>query len=213
MSVIRLVIADDADLVIAGAQAVLHADPRFRVVGTARCADQLHLTLRTHPADLLLLNEWLYNLDLFSAVADLRATYPDLLLIIMGALGDGLLIRDLLDAGIHAYLFKSDDLCTQLITAIDYVRQGRLYLSPTASAEYLSATQARSSHYPLDAEAHHVLQLLAHGEHATHISSRLGISKRRVYWIREKLRRRLGAKTNEHLIQRATAEGLILPRD
>ena len=38
-----------------------------------------------------------------------------------------------------------------------------------------------------------VLQLLAHGEHAGQISKRLGIDKRRVYWVREKLRRRFGA--------------------
>jgi hypothetical protein len=34
-----------------------------------------------------------------------------------------------------------------------------------------------------------------------------------VYWVREKLRRRFGAKTNEHLIQRAAAEGFIYPHD
>ncbi len=38
----------------------------------------------------------------------------------------------------------------------------------------------------------------------------LGITKHRVYWEREKLRRRFGAK-NEHFIQHATTEGFIYP--
>ena len=50
-------------------------------------------------------------------------------------------------------------------------------------------------------------------EHAGQISERMGIDKRRVYWVRDKLRRRFGAKTNEHFIQRAAAEGFIYPRD
>jgi DNA-binding CsgD family transcriptional regulator len=48
---------------------------------------------------------------------------------------------------------------------------------------------------------------------AGQISEQLGIDKRRVYWIREKLRKRFGARTNEHLIQRAAAEGFIPRRD
>jgi DNA-binding CsgD family transcriptional regulator len=73
--------------------------------------------------------------------------------------------------------------------------------------------QSPNAHEQLDTESREVLQLLAHGEHAGEISKRMGIDKRRVYWVREKLRRRFGAKTNEHLIQRATSEGFIYPRD
>ena len=111
------------------------------------------------------------------------------------------------------YLYKSDDLCELLVTAIDTVLLDRPYLSPTANAEYLIAMQSPNANERLDPEARQVLQLLAHGEHAGQISKRLGIDKRRVYWVREKLRRRFGAKTNEHLIQRAAAEGFIYSRD
>lgn len=54
---------------------------------------------------------------------------------------------------------------------------------------------------------------LSHKEHAGEISERIGIDKRCVYWVREKLRRHFGAKINEYLIQRAAAEGFIYPHD
>lgn len=143
----------------------------------------------------------------------LRETVPLAKLLVMGALADGLLVRDLFHVGADGYLYKGDDLCEIPITAIETVMLDRPYLSPTANAEYLIAMQSPNAHERLDLESRQVLQLLAHGEHAGEISERMGIDKRRVYWVREKLRRRFGAKTNEHLIQRAAAEGFIYPRD
>lgn len=210
---IRIVIADDADLVIAGAQSVLNADHRFNVVGTARCMDDVLKTIETVPTDVILLSEWIHNLDILSAVEAIHRVNHTVKIIVMGGLADGLLIRDLFSVGVRGYLYKSDDLCDLLVIAIDTVLLDRPYLSPTANAEYLIAMQSPNAHERLDAEARQVLQLLAHGDHAGQISKQLGIDKRRVYWVREKLRRRFGAKTNEHLIQRAATEGLIYPND
>lgn len=210
---IRIVLADDADLVIEGAQSVLSADHRFHVVGTARCMDDLLKTIEAGYPDVVVLSEWIHNLDILSAVEAIHTVRPGLKVIVMGGLADGLLIRDLFACGVSGYLYKSDDLCELLVTAIDTVLLDRPYLSPTANAEYLIAMQSPNANERLDPEARQVLQLLAHGEHAGQISERLGIDKRRVYWVREKLRRRFGAKTNEHLIQRAAAEGFIYPHD
>jgi DNA-binding NarL/FixJ family response regulator len=210
---IRIVIADDADLVIVGAQSVLNADHRFNVVGTARCVDDLLQAVEERYPDVVVLNEWIHNLDILSVVETIKRTRPLVKIVVMGGLADGLLIRDLFASRVSGYLYKSDDLCELLVTAIETVMLDRPYLSPTANAEYLIAMQSPNANEQLDPEARQVLQLLAHGEHAGHIGERLGIDKRRVYWVREKLRRRFGAKTNEHLIQRAAAEGFIYPRD
>ena len=211
---IRIVIADDADLVIVGAQSVLNADHRFNVVGTARCMDDLLKAVEAGYPDVVVLSEWIHNLDILSVVETIhQRTSTGLKIIVMGGLADGLLIRDLFASGVSGYLYKSDDLCELLVIAIETVMLDRPYLSPTANAEYLIAMQSPNANDRLDPESRQVLQLLAHGDHAGQISERLGIDKRRVYWVREKLRRRFGAKTNEHLIQRAAAEGFIYPRD
>jgi len=93
----------------------------------------------------------------------------------------------------------------------------RPYLSPTANAEYLVALHSLQPDGYLDDEAREVLNKLAKGIHAGQIAREMGISQRRVremgisqrrvYWVRQKLRQRFGAKTNEHLIHRAAAEG------
>lgn len=59
--VIRIVLADDADLVIEGAQSVLNADHRFHVVGTARCMDDLLRTIEVGYPDVVVLSEWIHS--------------------------------------------------------------------------------------------------------------------------------------------------------
>ena len=86
-------------------------------------------------------------------------------------------------------------------------------LSPTASTACLIAARSRYRFRPLDAESRQVLALLAKGLPANEIAELMALTQRRVYWVREKLRRRFGARTNEYLIQCATAEGFIYPRD
>lgn len=89
--------------------------------------------------------------------------------------------------------------------------RNRPYLSPTANAEYLVAMQSLERDWRLDGEARAVLRLLAQGCHVGQIALALNIPPRRVYWVREKLRRRFGAVTNEHMMSRAAAEGFVYP--
>lgn len=210
---IRIIIADDADLIILGVQTVLNADHRYNVVGRARCISDLLTTITENQPDVIILSEWLHSIDILSAVEQIKSLHSTVKVIVMGGLADGQLIRELFASGVNSYLYKSDDLCELLVTAVDSVMVNRPYLSPTANAEYLITMQSYNAKDQLDAEARQVLQLLAYGEHAGQISERLGIQKRRVYWVREKLRRRFGARTNEHLIQRAAAEGFIYPHE
>lgn len=206
---IRIVIADDTDLVILGAQSVLNGDHRFQVVGTARCVPELLAVVEAHQPDVVVLNEWLYNLDILTTIEHLRQLQPSVKIIVMGGLVDGLLIRDLFASGVSGYLYKSDDLCQLLVTAIHTAMLNRPYLSPTANAEYLVAMQSPMRDWHLDDESRRLLRLLMQGEHIASIAEHMNISTRRVYWLRQRLKERFGAKTNEHLISRAASEGFI----
>jgi DNA-binding NarL/FixJ family response regulator len=208
---VRIVIADDADLLLLGAETVLGQDHRCRVVGLARCLDDLLPLVQEQAPDVVLLGEWLYSIDTLSAVQRLLVLRPDLRIIVMGSLADGLLIHELFAQGAAGYLYKSDDLLECLPHAVNTVMCDRPYLSPTANAEYLVAMQHPADIVTLDEELRQVLQRLARGEHVGEIAHGMGISLRRVYWVRQKLRQRFGAKTNEHLIHRAAVEGFLYP--
>ena len=206
---IRIVIADDSDLTLRGAVSVLEDDHRLRVMSAVRSLSELLAALAVHPADVVLLSEGLYNTDVLSATEQVQATTPLAQVIVIGTLNDGLLIRDLFAVGARGYLFRSDDLVTCLLPAVNTVMSDQPYLSPTANAEYLVAMQSPRRNCYLDAEARTVLRLLASGSHVGEIAHELSVPVRRIYWVRQKLRERFGATTNEHMMCLAVQEGFV----
>lgn len=211
---VRVLLADEADLVLIGIQCILTGCPDIEVVSTVRSLDELLGAARDFLPHVILFNERLDPLtDVVSIAERLRMLAPQAHLIILGNSADGFMIRTLFDRKARAYLYLADDLGDCLIPAIKRVVQDRPYLSPTANSEYLVAMQQRARKWHINEEARTILHLLAQGYAVSDIAARLQVAPRHVYWIREKLRRRFGASTNEHLIRRATAEGFTAISD
>jgi len=205
---IQLLLADEADLVLIGAQAILKDRPDWEVIQTARSGGELLDAARRWQPDIILFNEHLDPLiDVLALVERLKQAAPNSRQIVLGSKVDGLLVRDLFVCGVLGYLFTGDDLGDCLIPALTTVMNNRPYLSPTANAEYLVAMKSPLRDWKLDSEARAVLRLLARGMHINDIAMQLDVPQRRIYWVRQKLRRRFGANTNEHLISMAVAEG------
>jgi DNA-binding NarL/FixJ family response regulator len=203
----QILIADSSSLTVIGAETILKARPDT-IILKAQCASELIDLARTHPPDILLMGDLLDPLiDTLALIERLRATAPCVRIIVMGTLTDGRLIQDLFALRVSGYLAVGDDLSACLLTAVDTVLRERPYLSPSANSEYLILMQTGDRDWKLDSEARAVLRLLAQGCTVGTIAAQLRVKPRRVYWVREKLRYRFGATTNEHLISRAAAEG------
>jgi DNA-binding NarL/FixJ family response regulator len=206
--VIRILIGDLADLVLIGAETILKGHTDWELVQSTRCTNDLLEAARCCQPDIILFNEHLDPLiDVLALVERLKQASPNSHLIVLGGQVDGLMIRDLFACGVMGYLFSGDDLRDCLIPAFTTVMNNRPYLSPTANAEYLVAMQSPLRDWKLDSEARAVLRLLARGLHIGDIASQMDVPLRRIYWVRQKLRKRFGANTNEHLISMAVAEG------
>jgi DNA-binding NarL/FixJ family response regulator len=55
---IRIILADDADMMILGMKTVLESDHRYAVVGTARSIGELLCVAKSEPTDLIIFNEF-----------------------------------------------------------------------------------------------------------------------------------------------------------
>lgn len=203
----RIVLGDEADVVLIGIETILRRSASCDII-TVRGGDTLLETARRLLPEVILFNERLDPLiDVLALVERLKHASPQSRLLVLGSQVDGLLVRDLFACGVLGYLFSGDDLKDCLIPALNTVLKNRPYLSPTANAEYLVAMQSPLRDWRLDSEARAVLRLLARGLHVNDIAIQMDVPLRRIYWVRQKLRKRFGANTNEHLISMAIAEG------
>jgi len=207
---ISVSIADEADLTVTGIQAVLSNQPDLQVVSTCRSLADLVFSLEKRCPEILLLSNRLEpDMDGITLVEQIHRTAPRMKQIILSNQSDGLLVHELFAAGISAFLYKGDPLSYYLPEAVQAVLRNKPYLSPTANAEYLIAVQSGQNDWRMDGEARTVLHLLTQGYRPQENALMRGVSVRRVYWVNNKLRRRFGAETNEHLIARAAEEGFL----
>jgi DNA-binding NarL/FixJ family response regulator len=205
---IRIVLGDESDVVLIGVQTILKDCVTWKVVDTTRNGEELLDAVQRLQPEIILFNERLDPLiDVLALVERLKNASPKSGLVVFGSQADGLLVRDLFACGVLGYLFSGDDLRNCLIPALTTILHNRPYLSPTANAEYLVAMQSPIRDWKLDSEARAVLRLLARGLHINDIATQMDVPLRRIYWIRQKLRKRFGANTNEHLISMAVSEG------
>jgi DNA-binding NarL/FixJ family response regulator len=210
MAVTRIVLADDTDLALIGARAVVSRDDRFQVAGVCQSLPDLFDLITAAAPDVILLGDRLEpDLDVLALVERVQVAAPHARLIVMGRLPDGLIVHELLNSGVMGYLYKSDRLEEYLIEAVSAALRGKPYLSPAASAEFLLAVRDGRTGWQLDAEARDVLRLLAQGHRPQEIALMRHVPVRRIYWVGNKLRNRFGAETNEHLIARAAEEGFL----
>ncbi|MEL6408226.1 MAG: response regulator transcription factor [Chloroflexota bacterium] len=206
-----LVIGSNSDLLNKGMTHTLEQHGNYVVVGIAQSATDLLDYVQTAQPAVTIIEDGLYDRHILDLLHFVTHACPTTKIIVLGALADGLLVRDLFHAGANGYLYKSDRLCECLTFAVATVLRDRKYLSPTANAEYLVAMQSPQRDWHLDHEARTVLQMLAQGKRAYEIARDLDVDTKRVYFVRQKLRKRFGAETNEHLISVAATEGFIYP--
>ncbi len=207
---VKIVIANEMDLILEGIKTVLREHGIFQVMGACQLlSDLLGLLADTSPDVILLDDKIEPELDVLALIEQVKRAAPISRLIVMGNLPDGLIVQEVLTCGAAGYLYKSDPLTSCLIEAIKMVLKGRPYLSPTANSEYLLAMQSDRADWQLDTEAREVLRLLARGIRRKEIALRLGVTLRRVHNICERLRHRFGVETNEQLIARAAEEGFL----
>ena len=207
---VRIILADDMGLALVGAEMLLKQERDFQVVGAFQSLPEMLAALTGSPVDIVLVGDRLEpGVDVLALVDQVQRAAPRARIIVMSMIYDGLIVHDLLTSGVAGYLYKSDLLQQHLVNAVRAVMRGKLFLSPTANAAYLSAMQSGRREWQIDAEAREVLRLMSRGKRPQEVALLCGIPIRRVYWIDSKLRERFGAETNEHLIARAAEEGFL----
>lgn len=203
----HILIADASSLTVVGAKTVL-SQRADTLITTASTADELLQACRTDRPDLILLGETLDpDHETLTLLERVRDASPVTRVLLIGLHPHGLFIRDAIALGALGYLSLLDDLREGLLTAVEFALRNRQYLSPSANSEYLIVLHQGKRKWQLDAETRSVLNLLVQGYSVADIAARMNSTVRHIYWVRDKLRARFGATTNEHLVSRAKSEG------
>ncbi len=214
MTMPRLVLADDHQIVRQGLRALLAAEPDLDVVGEA--ADGLavvSLVERLRP-DVLIVDLMMPGLSGLEVTRQVRQRSPHTQVIILSMHASEAYVFEALRNGAAAYVLK-DVSTADLVHAVHEVMAGRHYLSPPLSERaimaYIQQAQAAAPdpYESLTTREREVLHLAAQGCSNPEMATRLGISARTVENHRANVMHKLRLQTQTDLIRYALRRGII----
>jgi DNA-binding NarL/FixJ family response regulator len=212
MGTIRVVLADDHEVVRRGVRSLLEA-PDIEVVAEAGDGHQALAAVAAHRPDVLMTDIAMPGMTGLELAERVARDFPPTRVLILSMHKDKAYATRALAAGAAGYLLK-DSGAAECEAAVRAVVRGESYLSPAVSghvvAEYTRLAQAEAAAAdPLTSRQREVLRLIAEGLPTKSIARRLGISAKTVEAHRGQLMERLGIHDVASLVRYAIRIGLI----
>jgi DNA-binding NarL/FixJ family response regulator len=219
---VRIVVADDQQVVRAGFASLLETQPDFTVVGTAsEGADAVRICRELRP-DVVVMDVRMPGMDGIEATRQLTASgleRPRILILTTFHLDE--YVYDALRAGASGFLLK-DVTAEQLFDAVRVIAAGDALLAPAVTrrliGEFAQQQPSQSGAAPsalaeLTPRETEVLQLIAEGLSNPEIAARLVVTEETVKTHVSHVLRKLGLRDRTQAVIAAYESGLIVPRD
>ncbi len=215
MKPVRILIADDHELIRRGLAAELGQTPGWLVVGEAANGNEaVRLAAELRP-DLIVIDLSMPELNGLAAARRILAAEPAARILILTAHESEQLVREVLAAGAQGYVLKSDA-GRVLVTALQSLLDGRPFFTSkvarTVVEGYLRSPASESAGTsPLSAREQEIVQLLAEGKSNKEVARALGISVKTAETHRSNIMRKTGFSSLAELVRFAVRNKIVEP--
>ncbi|PNG24761.1 response regulator transcription factor [Methylocella silvestris] len=211
---LRVFLADDHPVVLAGVKALIGADPEMTIVGDA-CDGRSALSLATElKPDIVILDISMPGLNGTKVAELLRAACPQSKILALTVHEDRGYLRQLLELGVAGYVLKRSA-AEELIRAIRAVAAGGIYLDPAIAGKVLGGIPQKTTVVALSAIADlseretEVLRLTAGGHSHKAVAAELRISVKSVETYKARAMEKLGFDSRVQLVRYAAGKGWL----
>lgn len=206
----KVLVADDHPIFIEGLNGLLCG--HFDLVGSVHDGEELIKAAQQLCPDVIVTDLSMPRLNGFDAIRRLRDEGCTARFIVLTMHPEVEMATEAFRAGVCGYVLKQSA-SKELISAIEEVVNGRVYLTPLIAKDFISALveaqppavekRVAASAVPLSPRQKQVLQLIAEGRTMKEIGNVLNISSRTAEAHKYEMMQSLGAKTTAQLVQYA----------
>jgi DNA-binding NarL/FixJ family response regulator len=219
MANLRLLVADDHDVVRKGVRMLLEEQPGWEVAAEAANGREAVEKAQLVQPDVTILDLSMPELNGLEAAREILKTVQTKILILTMYDSDPL-IRQTLEAGARGYLLKSDA-GKDLVSAVDALRRNKTFFTPKVAQMVLEGYLGRPTKdneaedtnrkngLRLTARQKQILQLLAEGKSSKEVAVTLNISVKTAETHRANIMRRLDCHSVTELVRYAIRNHII----
>jgi len=218
MKTLRILVADDHDLMRRGIKALLQSHAGWEVCGEAHTGREAVTKAEELKPDIVILDISMPDLNGVDAAKRIRKSSPDTEVLILSVHYSDQLIRDILEAGVRGYIVKSDS-DRDLIIAVETLANHKPFFTPRATEVMLTnfnegktrAEPPETMRDRLTSREREIVQLLAEGKSSKEVASSLNISVKTAETHRANIMRKLQLHTVSELVRYAVRNQIIEP--
>jgi DNA-binding NarL/FixJ family response regulator len=216
MGTLRVLVADDHEIVRKGLRSILEEQPGWEIAGEASDGREAVDKAKALKPDVSVLDVSMPGLNGLEATRQMLRNEPETKVLILTMHESDPLIREVLDAGARGYLLKSDA-SRDLVTAVDAIRRNKTFFTarvaqmvldgyldkkPKAATEDVPATR-------LTPRQREIVQLLAEGKSSKEVAVALKLSVKTAETHRANIMRRLDCHSVSELVRYAIRNKII----
>ncbi len=209
-STIRVVIADDHQVVLDGFIARLQMESGIEVIGTASNGLEAINVVRELQPDVVLMDVSMPVMNGIEATSVIREENPNAKVLMLTMHDNREYIMKVMQVGAVGYMLKEIS-AEKMVQAIKTVNQGSTYFCESVTQTLFSqeVTPAAQKPNPLSRREEAVLKLVAQGHSSKKVASLLNISYRTVETHRQNIKHKLDLHSTAELAKYAVERGLV----
>ena len=212
MKTLRILIADDHEMVRRGIRMVVETQRGWEICGEARNGHEALTLARAHRPDVVVMDFTMPELNGMEATRRILAELPGTQVLILTMHESEQLVREVMTAGARGFLLKSDA-GDALVDAIKAVVEKKTFYTSGIAARVAQgflnpATREKTDLTPRERE---IMQRIAEGKSTKELADALGISPKTAEAHRTNLMRKLNLHSVTDVVRYAIRNKLVEP--
>jgi DNA-binding NarL/FixJ family response regulator len=202
-----IVLADDHVMFRQGMKDFSEKKEGLRVSGEANNGQELLDHLQGATPDLIILDIAMPRLRGLEALHEIKNRFPQVKVLILSMYGNQEFIRQAVAEGAAGFILKESSR-SEVVRAIEAIRQGTTYFSPKLSETLKNIIMEKADNNCLTWREKEVIKYLAWGWSTQQVADELFVSKHTVRRHRQNILHKLNLKSTTELVRYAISEGL-----
>lgn len=216
MKTVRILIADDHDLMRRGVRTLLEPHPGWEICGEATTGREAVAKAEELKPNIVILDISMPDLNGVDAAKRIKKASPDTEVLIFSAHYSDQLIREILEAGVRGYIVKSDS-DRDLVIAVESLAKKKPFFTSRATEVMLTSFSdggpkqdvSEPLRDRLTTREREIVQLLAEGKSSKEVASSLNISVKTAETHRANIMRKLELHSVSELVRYAVRNQII----